>query len=126
MRGEADAHDKAENGKKADLYMAPERKKMKMCFCPSVLRHSPLKVGCCCYGLMCGTLHLHFFFVTSARNSKRPSGREVGRPLTDIVCSLQRRRRAWQWGPVPLQTGALEGKKKVNFIINCCVMDVDS
>lgn len=51
MRGEADARDKAENGKKADLFMAPERRKMKMCFCPSVLRHSLLKVGCCCYGL---------------------------------------------------------------------------
>lgn len=28
--GETDAHDKADNGKKADLYMAPERRKMKM------------------------------------------------------------------------------------------------
>lgn len=33
MLGERDAHDKAENGKKADLYMALERwNKMKMCF----------------------------------------------------------------------------------------------
>lgn len=32
MLGETDAHDKAENGKKADLYMALERRKMKMCF----------------------------------------------------------------------------------------------
>lgn len=62
--------------------------------------------------MVCGTLHLHFFFVTSARNSKRPSGREVGSPLTDIVCSLQRKQRAWQLGRVPLQTGALERKKK--------------
>lgn len=30
-QGETDAHDKAENGKKAYLYMAPERGKMKMC-----------------------------------------------------------------------------------------------
>lgn len=30
-QGETDAHDKAENGKKADLYMAPERGKMKIC-----------------------------------------------------------------------------------------------
>lgn len=28
--GETDAHDKADNGKKADLYMAPERREMKM------------------------------------------------------------------------------------------------
>lgn len=49
-------------------------------FCPSLLWQSPLKLGVVAIVLTCGTLHLHFFFVTSARNSKRPNGYEVGSP----------------------------------------------
>lgn len=49
-------------------------------FCPSLLWQSPLKLGVVAIVLTCGTLHLHFFFVTSARNSKRPNGHEVGSP----------------------------------------------
>lgn len=35
-------------------------------------------------------------------------------PLTGIVCSLQRKGRPWEQGPVPRQTGALgEGKSQM-------------
>jgi len=81
--------------------------------CPSLLWHSPFKSGAAAIVWHVVFLHLLFFCVTSARNSKRPSGcKKWGSPLTDIVCSLQRKGRACRWGRVLLQTVVQLGTAK--------------
>lgn len=99
-----DAHDKAVNGRKADLYMGHKRRKMKMF---SILRYSGSVHSCRVQLLLFDVWYSSspFLLLIFLQGIKKGLMNMRQGVLTDIVCSLQRKVRAW--GQVLLHTGGL-------------------